>query len=330
MKISDPDSLTNHWCDRINDLLKRKRLPGRLIGAWSLVRRLLPVLLGVPAVLLAADQRFVLSDERVPLQLSASRESSGLAPSKRSDDRLWVENDSGNGPDLFLAGTDGSYVGTLHINHASNIDWEDLDSFVLDGKPFLLIADTGDNNARRESCQIYIVPEPAFPVKGQILDAEPAWTIRFRYEDGPRDCEAVAVDPVEKKILLLGKRTNPPGIYELPLIPKNPGQIQTARKIGTVRVERPLNAPLSPYGNQPTGLSLSPDGSLAAILTYYSVFLFPRSKGESWADAFARPPERLAPHGQAQGEAITFSNDGRTINVLSEGLLPPIISYRLR
>ncbi len=298
-------------------------------GFDSVIRGLL-ILLGIPAVLLAGEPRFELSGDRVTLGLSASRESSGLAPSKRSDDHLWVLNDSGSGPDLYLVGNDGTYAGTLHVDHASNVDWEDLDSFTLDGKAFLLIADTGDNNSWREFCQLYIVPEPAFPVKGQILDATPAWTIRFRYEDGPRDCEAVAVDPVEKKILLISKRTNPPAVYELPLLPGSPGKIQTAKKIGTVRVERPLNAPLVPYGNQPTGLSLSPDGSLAAVLTYYSVFLFPRSKGESWAEAFARSPERLKPHGQEQCEAITFSNDGRTIDVLSEGLMPPIISYKLR
>lgn len=299
--------------------------PGKVVaGGW----RWLLLLLAMPAGVPAAEPRFELSGEHSPLRLSASRESSGLAPSRRGNDRLWLLNDSGSGPDLFLAETGGTYAGTLHIRQAVNVDWEDMDSFLLDGKPYLLIADTGDNAARRDFCEIYIVPEPSFPVTGQILDAVPAWTIRFRYADGPRDCEAVAVDPVAKKILLISKRDNPPGIYELPLLPGRPHQIHIARKIGTVRVERPLNAPIVPFGNQPTGLSLSADGSLAAILTYHSVFLFPRVKGESWEQAFARTPERQTPHRQAQGEAITFSNDGRTIYVLSEGLLPPLLTYK--
>lgn len=281
-----------------------------------------------PALFATETPAFVLSSNRLSLSLSASKETSGLAASKRMKDLFWIENDSGNGPDLYLVGMEGTYQGTLHINKARNTDWEDLDSFVLDGHPYLLIADTGDNNAVRDYCTIYIVPEPNFPVKGQILDTKPAWTIRYRYEDGPRDCEAVAVDPVGKKILLLSKRTHPPAVYELPLCPESPGKIQTAKKIALTHVDRPLSALASPYGNQPTGLSLSPDGSLAAVLTYHSVFLFHRAKGETWASAFSKKPAMLAPHRLKQAEAISFSNDGKTLYVLSEGANTPTVAYK--
>lgn len=273
----------------------------------------------VPKSLPAGTPSFTLCPHSPPLHLTASKESSGLAPSKRENGFFWIANDSGNGPDLYLVDASGSYQGTLHINKARNTDWEDLDSFSLNGQPFLLIADTGDNQARRDFCTLLIVPEPAFPVKGQILEAAPAWTIRFRYEDGPRDCEAVAVDPVEKKILLLSKRTNPPQLYELPLLPKPGGEIQVAKKTGRTRVERPLTALAQPYGNQVTGLALSPDRTLAAVLTYHSVFLFHRKKDAGWATALAGKPERLTPHGLEQAEAIAFSNDGHSILVLSEG-----------
>jgi len=280
-----------------------------------------------PNLLPASAPAFALSPHRPPLRLGASKESSGLAPSRRENRFFWIANDSGNGPDLYLVNASGSYQGTLHVNKARNTDWEDLDSFTLNGRPFLLIADTGDNRARRDFCTLLIVPEPAFPVKGQTLEAAPAWTIRFRYEDGPRDCEAVAVDPVEKKILLLSKRTNPPGLYELPLLPKPGGGIQVAKKTGCTRVERPLTALAQPYGNQVTGLALNPDRTLAAVLTYHGVFLFHRKKGESWAAALAGRPERLAPHRLGQAEAIAFSNDGRSILVLSEGANSPTATY---
>ncbi|MEI8312564.1 MAG: hypothetical protein WCH98_17575, partial [Verrucomicrobiota bacterium] len=166
------------------------------------------------------------------------------------------------------------------------------------------------------------------PVSGQITEAVPARTIVFRYEDGPRDCEAAAVDPESEKILLISKRTNPPALYELPLRPEKAGGIQIAKKIGVVHVERPVKSPMVPYGNQPTGLSISPDGSLAAVLTYYGVFLFRHRKGEAWEKTFSRKPEILTPHRQKQAEAITFSDDGKTIFVLSEGTNPPIVTYR--
>lgn len=283
---------------------------------------------GFPAVMLSSPLHFALSDNPASLQLTASQESSGLAASQRKAGLLWIANDSGNGSDLYLAGTDGSYQGTLHINRSTNIDWEDLDSFVWNGAPWLLIADTGDNSARRDFCTIYLLPEPPTPVSGQITEAEPARKIVFRYEDGPRDCEAVAVDPASEKILLISKRTNPPAVYELPLRPEKAGGIHVAKRIGAIRVERPLESPMVPYGNQPTGLSISPDGSLAAVLTYYGVFLFQHSKGETWKKTFSRKPEILAPHRQKQAEAIAFSRDGKTIFVLSEGTSPPIVAYR--
>ncbi len=288
------------------------------------------VLAASSAVLCCAPQRFVLSENSSTLQLSASRESSGLAISHRNPGRFWIANDSGNGPDLYLAGTDGSYQGTLRINGAVNADWEDLDSFVWNGRAWLLVADTGDNSALRHFCTIYLLPEPAVSSPRQICEAEPARKILFRYEDGARDCEAVAADPGGGKILLISKRTNPPGLYELPLLPGTSGGLLVAVRTGVVRVERPPGSPMVPYGNQPTGLSISPDGSLAAVLTYYGVFLFPRQKGESWAAAFSKKPEILRPHRLKQAEAITFSLDGKTLYVLSEGTSPAIITYHVK
>ncbi|MFA7344438.1 MAG: hypothetical protein WC003_09050 [Terrimicrobiaceae bacterium] len=288
------------------------------------------VMAGFPLTLHSAPLRFAVSDQPATLQLSASQESSGIAVSQRKPGLLWIANDGGNGPDLYLAGTDGSYQGTLHINGAVNVDWEDMDSFVWNGRPWLLVADTGDNAARRNFCTIYLLPEPSLPVPGQISETVPGRKIVFRYEDGPRDCEAVAADPAGGKILLISKRANPPGVYELPLAPEKPGEIQTARKIGVIHVERPLESPLVPYGNQPTGLSISPDGSLAAVLTYYGVFLFPHRKGETWAKTFSKKPQRLAPHRQKQAEAIAFSRDGKTIFVLSEGTTPPVVAYKAK
>ena len=48
---------------------------------------------------------------------------------------------------MYAVGTDGSDYGALTLRHASNYDWEDLAVFELDDKPYLLIADTGDNEA---------------------------------------------------------------------------------------------------------------------------------------------------------------------------------------
>ena len=38
--------------------------------------------------------------------------------------------------------------------------------------------------------------------------------------------------------------------------------------------------------SQPTGMDISPDGRMAAVITYRSLYLFRRAEGETWLDAF--------------------------------------------
>lgn len=286
---------------------------------------------------LAASGISVLPAEETPylrekpeghLKCPELREASGLASSPTSKDFLWLINDSGCPVELHLAGTDGSDRGKILLFPTRNIDWEDLDSFVLDGKPYLLVADTGDNLNKRSESVLYIFPEPAMPEPGQPLAGEvkAAWTIRFRYEGGPRDCEAVGVDAQAGKILLLSKRTSPPMLYELPLRPAD-DELQTAKKIGEIPKTLPAGFPPIPYGTQPTGMDIAADGSAAAVVTYYGVFLFPRTPGETWGRAFSRPPVELEPHRMGQVESVAFSQDGTILRLVAEGGKSPVARY---
>lgn len=277
----------------------------------------------------AQEAPFVREKAKATLHCKEVDEASGLASSPASPDFLWLINDSGSPADLHLADTDGNDRGKVSIEGAKNTDWEDLASFVCEGKPYLLIADTGDNASKRTECTLYIVPEPRLPKGDKKLkgSASPAWTIRFRYEDGPRDCESVAVDEKAGKILLLSKRTSPPMLYELPLKPAGGGQ-QVAKKIGSIPNELPAGFPPIPFGTQPTGLDISEDGSQAAVVTYYCTFLFPRQKGEGWAAVFARKPVQLKAHRLRQAESVAFSRDGSLLRVVSEGGKSPIVIYR--
>ena len=290
------------------------------------------ILAGI-ALFQASCAKEIPSETRPPnkqptLRSPAINEASGMAHSPTRRDVLWIINDSGNTPDIHLAGTDGSDFGKLTVKDTPNIDWEDLASFTLDGKPYLLVADTGDNASRRDSCVIHILREPKLPAAGKqlALTSSPAWSIRFRYEDGPRDCEAVAVDAKGEKIILISKRTKPPVVYELPLRPTGKRGIMTAKRIGTTEV-KPAGGSLIPFFDQPTGLDISADGSFAAVITYQRVFLFPRADDESWADAFAKTPQALPPHRLGQAESVAISPDGATIRAVSEGAKSPIRIY---
>src|SRR3546814_8112412 len=57
----------------------------------------------------------------------------------------------------------------------------------------------------------------------QHAPLEPAWSIAFRWPDGARDCEAVAVDAQRGEVLLISKKRTPPELFALPLRPRDDG-----------------------------------------------------------------------------------------------------------
>lgn len=264
------------------------------------------------------------------IKSDAITEASGMAVSPKNGRFLWIINDSGANPVIHLIDTDGTNRGLLRLDKGKNTDWEDIASFTLNGKSFLLVADTGDNDSKRDFCTLLVLREPPLPAEGQNLNAATRafQKLRFRYEDGPRDCESVAVDEKAGKILLISKRTKPPQVYELPLfLDEKKDDIRIARKIGSTEVKCPV-ATLIPFRDQPTGLDISADGTLAAAVTYYGIFLFPKKPAESWADAFSREPTILPPHHLTQAESVALSKDGKSIFVISEGKNSPIARYQ--
>ena len=230
-------------------------------------------------------------------------EASGLATSPRSDDFLWLINDSNGTPEIHLCDTNGKAHGSVTIAGVRNTDWEDLAAFVHKGESYLLVADTGDNQSKREMVSLFIVREPKLPTAGDSVSGEipVAWRIDFKFEDGPRDCEAVAVDALQEKIILVSKRTKPPVIYELALRPS--GEFHMAKRIGTTQTKASAFS-LVPYSDQPVGLDISPDGARAAIVTYYGVFLFSKKPEQNWGQAFAERAICLERHRLPQAEAI--------------------------
>jgi hypothetical protein len=154
-------------------------------------------------------------------------EASGLAPSRRADGILWVHNDSGHEPAIYAISQEGKHLGTVWPAGADNVDWEDIATFMLGGRSYILIADVGDNRARRKDCGFYVIeePDPAELSPERELIVSIAWQVPVAYPDGPHDCEAVAVDPgaapdgSEGKVYLLLKREYPPRLFTVPLKP---------------------------------------------------------------------------------------------------------------
>ncbi len=266
-------------------------------------------------------------------------ESSGLAVSRRAPGVLWTHGDSYEEPVLMALAADGTVRGRLRIAGVKNVDWEDIASFTLDGRAWLLVADVGDNSARRSDCVLHVVPEPDPEDfrEGEEIEAGVAWSIPVVYPDGPRDCEAVAVDATEGRegrVYLLAKRTTPHGIYALPLRPTGVAAGLIARRAGEMAgfpgatdAMRLLPIATGAFRAQPTGMDFAADGSAAVVLTYGDVLVYPRRRGETWAEALAKPPEALAPHGLNQAEAVAFGRNAREIFVTSEGAGAPLLRY---
>lgn len=270
---------------------------------------------------------FKLTELKSKIQSPHITEASGLAVSSRDAHFLWAINDSGGSPEIHLVGADGADGGKVKISNAKNMDWEDIASFTWEGKPWLLVADTGDNAAKRDSCSLHFLPEPKLPAAGQKLAGEvvAAWRIEFTYEGGARDCEAVAVDVTQRKIILISKRTTPPEVYELRLEKPQKKGVLIAKKIGETAVDGPV---VIPFSSQPVGMDISAGDSLAAVVSYARVFLFPRKPEENWAEAFARKPVGLEAHGLGQVESVAFSKDGKSIFVVAEGKNPWLRVYQ--
>lgn len=267
------------------------------------------------------------------LENARLKECSGLAASEKREDLLWAINDGGNGPYLYALDTSGRDLGRVRVEGVDNRDWEGLDSFVLDGRAFLLIADFGDNRQRHDTHTLIVVQEPEPPAEGRLAEAEPlpvAWRIRYAYPGRFHDAEAVAVDERLETVLVLTKRDSAPVLYAIPLRPKAGDSQVVARPLVAVEGIPPpsLDDLLYPYGayrSQPTAMDIDPTGRRAVVLTYKDAYFFSRPSDEGWVSAFQRPPEviplPLPEHHPdlRQREAVCFDRKGRSLFVTSEG-----------
>lgn len=240
-------------------------------------------------------------------------EISGLAASHVHDGVLWAINDGGNPARLYAISRRGRLLARYEVEGASSEDWEDLASFELEGRRFLLLADTGDNGGRRRGFALHVFEEPTQLANGSL---RPTWTIRARWPDGPRDCEAVAVDAAAGQVLLVSKKRVPPELFSLPLADPR-GAVVEARRIGRLagvpqvgEELRRKDPKLAALFSQVTAADIAPDRRSLAVLTYGSVLFYRRAEDESWAEATARAPEAHDIPPIPQAEALAWSAGG--------------------
>jgi hypothetical protein len=245
----------------------------------------------------------------------ALQESSGVAVSRRTSGLLWTFNDSGNPPWLFATDTTGIDRGVFEVTGASNTDWEAMALAPCAPATCIYLADTGDNLERRPSVRLYRLPEPMpAPVAGpepQATDRVQALDVRF--PDGPRDVEAMFVDPGGDAYLISKGFLSPVRLYRVPAEAWPRGRV-VAEALGPLPIDS--GAGLS---RLVTDAALAPDGRDVAIRTYGDIYFFRLSDG----------PRRLepGPGGRAcsvrglesQGEGVAWLDDSTLVLTSERG-----------
>ena len=290
------------------------------------MRSSLVVVSGFLLIIIAACRAAAPPDAIVPeitgrLEDATIREASGLARSQRTPGILWVINDNGAKEMVHAIDQSGARLGEFNLRKSRNRDWEDLASFVEDEVPYLMVADIGNNDAKRNHRTLYIVEEPIVEKNGKVTRA---WEVDYRYPDGPRDAESAAIDVDERQALILSQRDLPPRLYSVPLRADS-DKPAVATLLGTVRsLRKPSRqeveyAPKSKnWGWQPVGMDISEDTFAAVILTYEAVYYYSRLPDQTWVDALNSKPARVGIGSFKNAEAIAFSDDKREVIVTGE------------
>lgn len=268
-----------------------------------------------------AEQPVFLFEVSGKIEDGKIREASGLARSQREPGLLWLINDNGNKDHVHALDDTGTRLGEFELRKGKNRDWEDLASFRDDDKPYLMIADIGNNEAKHDHGTLYFVAEPAPEKKSE---ASTDWKVEFRYPEGPRDAESAAVDVANSRALILTKRDLPPRLYAVPFEAGRDESLE-AEYLGVVtsltrpsRQEVQLAPKKKSWWWQPVGMDISQDGRAAVILTYRSIFYYERAEDQRWYDALNGEPYVVSLGNFKNAEAVAFGDNARTVIVTGE------------
>jgi len=232
-------------------------------------------------------------------------EASGLVASIRNPGMLWTVNDSGNPAEVFLIDSTAAIRMTVKLKDVANRDWEDLTIGKGDGgKPYLFIGDIGDNYGKRDEKWIYQFEEPVLNGRDTIINTFD--TLVIKLSDGPRDTEAMMIDPLSKDLYLISKRDEKVGVYKISY--PFEGDTLIALKTTTLSYRSIV------------GANISKDGQELLMKSYDEVFYWRRKENESLEDMLKREALKMPYKKEVQGEAICFALNGNGFYTLSESL----------
>ncbi|MEU3184532.1 WD40 repeat domain-containing protein [Streptomyces sp. NPDC006923] len=233
------------------------------------------------------DESFTIEDPRIT-------ESSGLAASRAHPGVYWTHNDSDDGPYIYAVDSrTGRTVATITLRGIG--DPRDVEAISIGPDGAVYVGDIGDNlGGSWDHVWIYRFPEPK-----RLRNATVSATqFTVRYADGPRDAEAMMVDPGTGRVYIASKNENGGGLYE------GPARLSSS---GTNTFRRIAEVPWVTDG------AFSPDGKELLLRSYFSARAYAWRNGRLGADHPVRAPF------QGQAESVTYTADGKAVMFGSEG-----------
>jgi hypothetical protein len=255
---------------------------------------------------------------------SRLNEISGLVASRANKDLIWVHNDSGNKPEIYLVNKKLEIKMIIKIKDAYNHDWEDIamGPGPDQSKNYIYLADVGDNHAHRFYKTIYRFEEPvlqAIDKDTTIINTVDTYdkTV-FHLEDGRKDVEAMLVDPYTHYILIISKRENPATVYKVATTDFNDTTI--AKTVMHLPIKKIVAA------------DFSKDGKEVLIKTYRRIYYWNNDTQKPLEELLQGSPLVVRYKRELQGEAIGWAHDSKGFFTLGEKpfCIPSFLYYYKR
>ena len=216
-------------------------------------------------------------------------------------DGLWAMADGGRRVELHRLDP-----GTCAVveSRTAKVDPYDAEDLAVGPDGSLWVGDTGDNEQRRSTVALIVVPARGEPVLH-----------RLTYPDGPHDAEALLVD-ARGVPTVVTKSVGAAGIYqpEGPLDGVGPTPLVHVGDL-VLPSSTTTGGPIGGLGSRTvTGGAMTADGRIVALRTYTDAWLFAVPDGGTVADALRTAPVQVPLPDEPQGEALAFTADGTLLS----------------
>jgi hypothetical protein len=236
-------------------------------------------------------------------------ELSGLAPSHLHPGVLYAHNDSGDTARFFAIDTAAQIIAEMDLTGATAVDWEDIAVGPCPSGSCVYLGDIGDNGLSRPGYTIYRVAEPAVVPTDGSAKSITYERFPFVYPDGKHNAETLLVHPSGRIFVVVKVMGTPAGIYEMPS-PLMPGVEVNLRLVTTVS--------LGASGELITGGSFHPCSDRLLLRTYGELFELIGGSDGGVESIFQATAVSVPVAQETQGEAVTYSLDGKSYFTSSE------------